>query len=69
MVVDNKCSSDINDIDTWSNEGFDILIQSIVSLISCYEIRKHNLKKQSLVIMQMFNNMTQQNFINLWIKC
>ena len=55
--------SEINDISTWSNEGFDILIQSIVSIISCYEIRKHNLKKQSQTILEIFNNMTQDIFI------
>ncbi len=36
----------------------------LYTIISCYELRKHNLKKQSNIILSILRNMTETIFIN-----
>eukprot|EP01083_Nonionella_stella_P160132 523163_1 len=47
----------------WANEAFDILMQGITCLINCYEIRKHALKKSTILnIVQILSWMAQSIF-------
>lgn len=68
LLIDKMRPLQNSDTETWIDEAFDVVVQSVVSLVSCYELRKRTLKKQSTAILAVLGSLCHDLFHQFTLK-